>query len=157
MEALEGMVSLTNKSVLDVGTGTGILSLAALLLGARSAVAFDIDGDAARNCNQNANLNQLHELLNVFQGTMEAMSRSARFDLILANIYGDIILKETNRLTGHIAEGGYVILSGLDYTDSRPVKVAMSENGLKEVSVIFLEEFVTQVWHRPLDRDQKEP
>jgi ribosomal protein L11 methyltransferase len=144
---------LENKSVLDVGTGTGILSLAAILLGARNAVAFDVEGDAARTCCRNAALNRVSKQLKVFNGTLEALNPSVGFDLVLANIHGHIILKEANRLTGHIREGGYLVLSGLDYTDSRSVKVAMNNYGLEEVSVLFLKEFVTQVWHRPPIRD----
>ena len=139
-----------------MGTGTGILSLVALLLGARNAVAFDIDGDAVRTCSRNAVLNRVEERLGVFQGTLEALNLTVEFDLVLANIHGDIILKEAHRLTGHIREGGHLVLSGLDYTDSRPVKIAMHEHGLEEISVSFLEEFVTQVWRRPQRRDRKE-
>ena len=149
IETIEKLPSLQNKSVLDVGTGTGILSLACILLGALRAVAFDIDRDAARNCNRNAVLNRVSEQLMVFQGTLDALNPSGEFDLVLANIHGDILLKEANLLTGHIREEGHLVLSGLDYTDSRPVKVIMNANGLEEVSVLFLEEFVTQVWHRP--------
>jgi ribosomal protein L11 methyltransferase len=149
LEALEGLGSLKNRSVLDVGTGTGILSLACLILGARKVLAFDIDSDAARNCNRNAALNQVSEQLRVFQGTLEAVTPSADFDLVLANIHGDIILKEAGRLAKHTREEGYLILSGLDYTDSRQAKTAMKEQGMEEVSVLFLEDFVTQVWRRP--------
>jgi ribosomal protein L11 methyltransferase len=139
-----------------VGTGTGILSLVALFLGARNAVAFDIDGDAVRTCSRNAILNQVHGRVSVFRGTLETLDSSVEFDLVLANIHGDIILKKAHRLTGHIREGGHLVLSGLDYTDSRPVKIAMHEHGLEEISVSFLEEFVTQVWCRPQRRDRKE-
>lgn len=152
LEALEGLGSLKNRSVLDVGTGTGILSLACLLLGARKVLAFDIDSDAARNCTRNAALNQVSEQLRVFQGTLEAVSPSVGFDLVLANIHGDIILKEADRLAGHTREEGFLILSGLDYTDSTQAKSAMKEQGMEEVSVLFLEDFVTQVWRRPPGR-----
>jgi len=144
---------LENKTVLDVGTGTGILSLAALLLGARSAVALDVDGEAARTCIRNAALNRVSDRLRVFQGTLEGLNPSIRFDIVFANMHGDIILKEALRLTGHTAEGGSLILSGLDYTDNRAVKLAMEKQGMKEVSVLFLEDYVTQVCHRPPDRD----
>ncbi|MCJ7501000.1 50S ribosomal protein L11 methyltransferase [bacterium] len=152
LEALEGLGSLKNRSVLDVGTGTGILSLACLLLGARKVLAFDIDSDAARNCTRNAALNQVSEQLRVFQGTLEAVSPSVGFDLVLANIHGDIILKEADRLAGHTREEGFLILSGLDYTDNTQAKSAMKEQGMEEVSVLFLEDFVTQVWRRPPGR-----
>jgi ribosomal protein L11 methyltransferase len=157
LEALEDLGSLKSWSVLDVGTGTGILSLACLLLGARKVVAFDIDQDAARNCSRNAVLNRLNEQLRVFQGTLEALSPSVGFDLVLANIHGDIILKEAGRLAGHTKEEGYMILSGLDYTDSRQAKTSMKEQGMEEVSVLFLMDFVTQVWRRPPGRLRTRP
>ena len=157
MEALEELTFLEGKSVLDVGTGTGILSLAALFLGARYAVAFDVDADAARTCSRNAALNRVSNRLKVFNGTLESLDPAAAFDLVLANIHGHILLKEANRLSGHIRQGGYLVLSGLDYTDSRPLKVAMNEYGLEEVSVLFLKEFVTQVWRRPQGRGQAGP
>ena len=157
LEALEDLGSLKSWSVLDVGTGTGILSLACLLLGTRRAVAFDIDQDAAWNCCRNAVLNQVSEQLRVFQGTLEALRPSAGFDLVLANIHGDIILKEADRLAKHTREEGFLILSGLDYTDSSQVKTAMKEHGMEEISIQFLEEFVTQVWRRPPGRDRAEP
>ena len=149
IEALERLDSLENMSVLDMGTGTGILSIAAIFLGARNAVAFDIDGDAVRTCHRNASLNQVHERLTIFRGNLDALSTAARFDVILANIHGDIIINWAHRMASAVREGGNLILSGLDYTDSRPVKVAMNEHRLEEISVSFLEEFVTQVWRRP--------
>lgn len=118
-------------------------------------MAFDIDGDAARTCYRNAVLNRVSERLKVYQGTLDALNPTLGFDLILANIHGDIILSEAHRLAGHTREDGYLVLSGLDYTDNRAVKLAMGGLGMEEVSVLFLEEFVTQVWHRPLGRDPK--
>ena len=153
IETLERLASPKNNSVLDVGSGTGILSLAALLLGVRKAVAFDIDGDAARTCYRNAALNRVSERLKVYQGTLEALNPTLGFDLILANIHGDIILKEAHRLAGHTREEGYLVLSGLDYTDNRPAKAVMEKQGMEEVSVLFLEDYVTQVWRRPPGRD----
>ena len=154
---MEDLGSLKSWSVLDVGTGTGILSLACLLLGARRAVAFDIDQDAVWNCCRNAVLNQVSEQLRVFQGTLEALRPSVGFDLVLANIHGDIILKEADRLAKHTREEGFLILSGLDYTDNRQAKTAMKEQGMEEISILFLEEFVTQVWRRPPGRFRTGP
>lgn len=153
MVALEGLAPLERKSVLDVGTGTGILSMTAILLGARCAVALDIDNDAVLTCRRNAALNRMNDRLWIFQGTVDAVNRAARFDLVLANIHGDIILKEAYRLINHTRKKGFLVLSGLDYTDSRPVKTAMEKQGMEEVSIFFLEEYVTQVWHRSQGRD----
>lgn len=152
IEAIEGLPSVENKTVLDVGTGTGILSLAALFLGAKSAMAFDTDEDAAASCHQNAAINGLNQSLKVFQGTLDAVKPTAVFDIVLANIYGDIILENSRSLAAHTREGGHLILSGLDYTDSWPLKTSMGKLGMQEVSVLFLKDYVTQVWHHPLHR-----
>lgn len=156
IEAIEGLPSLENRSVLDVGTGTGILSLAALLLGARSAVAFDIDMDAVRTCYRNADINKLSLRLKVFQGTFEALCPFIKFDLVLANIHGDIILAEAHQLAGRTVEGGYLILSGLDFSDGWSVKSTMRKQGMELISVLFLEDYVTQVWRHPQGLDRKE-
>lgn len=156
VEAVEGIGSLKERSVLDVGTGTGILSLAALLLGASFAVGLDIEGDAVRTCLTNARINGLNGRLVVFRGTLDALKRSCVFDLVLANIHGDIILREAHRLSEATGDGGHLVLSGLDYTDNRPLKVAMAEKGMEAVSVRFLGDFVTQVWRRPRRQDERE-
>lgn len=154
---MEELASLKNKTALDVGTGTGILSLASILLGARSSVAFDIDGDAVRTCGRNADINQVSDRLRIFRGTIEALEPSAGFDIVLANIHGDIILREARRLAEHTKEEGHLILSGLDYSDNRPVRTILAGEGMNAVNVRFLEEFVTQVWRRPSGMLRKEP
>jgi ribosomal protein L11 methyltransferase len=157
LEALENLALTEKSAVLDVGTGTGILSMAALLLGARYAVAVDMDKEAAVTCRRNMELNGLEKRAGVSQGTLEALDPTARFDLVLANIHGDIILQEARRLAGHTRSEGHLVLSGLDYSDNRPVRETMINFGMKEVSIHFLEEFVTQVWHRPPRVPQTEP
>ena len=157
IKAMEELGSLENKSALDVGAGTGILSLAALYLGAQSAAALDIDADAARTCSRNAEINGMGKRLRIYQGTADAVSPAARFDLVMANIHGDIILKQARRLAMLTDEGGHLILSGLDYTDNMQVKEAMNKEELREISVQFLEEYVTQVWLRPPKQDQRGP
>jgi len=152
MEALEKLSPVKGRTVLDLGTGTGILSMAALGLGAGNAIAVDIDAEAVRTCRRNAVLNGMGERLRSFQGTLAAVSAAAVFDLVLANLHGDIILREAQGLAERTGEGGYLLLSGLDYTDNRPVRAALSVLGLVEIHTTFLTDFVTQVWHRPPDQ-----
>ena len=157
IKALEELGPLENRTVLDVGTGTGILSLAALSLGARRAAALDIDPDAALACKVNAALNGVRDRLKILNGTLDALNPSLVFDIVMANIHGDILLSEASRLAEHTREGGHLILSGLDYADSRPLRIAVAGHGMEAVSVLFLEDYVTQVWHRPPGRNGREP
>lgn len=149
LQALEELDPAADWRVLDVGAGTGILSLAALALGARSAVALDIDRDAAQTCLRSAHGNTRANRMKVFQGTLEALRPTLKFELIVANIYGDIILDQAQKLKHHLAEEGFMILSGIDYGDNRPIREAMTKLGMENRLVRFLDDYVTQVWFNP--------
>lgn len=99
--------------VLDVGTGTGILSIAALKLGAHSAYGFDIDEWSYDNANENALLNGVAEHYKVNRGSFEVVATGDRFDVILANVNRNAILGMAKHLTGHLKEKGVLLLSGL--------------------------------------------
>ncbi len=107
---LEG-VDLEGKRVLDVGTGTGILAFAALLRGAREAVAFDVDPAAPFHGRDNAALNRLAPRL--FAGTVGALGAAVRFDLALVNVVPEEIGKELGEVFGRLAARGEAILSGI--------------------------------------------
>lgn len=157
LEKMEGLHLHSGSKVLDVGTGTGILGLAALALGAGSVVALDVDPDAAICASGNAALNGKTDRMAVICGTLDVFQLRARFDLVLANIYGDIILDLGSRLSGHLAPGGHMILSGIQYHDSTEVALRLRELGLAKVSVTFLDDYVTQVWLNPPGQDKEDP
>jgi len=115
VELLEG-VELTDKRVLDVGCGTGILSFCALLLGAGEAVAFDIDPAAAVASRQNSGLNR--QVLGarrpaIFAGEARALAAAASFDLALINVIPEEILASFDLVARRLAPGGEVIFSGI--------------------------------------------
>lgn len=149
VEEMEGLAPLKGSRVLDVGTGTGILGLAALFLGAEYVVALDVDPDAARTASGNAALNGTGDRMAVLCGTLASIRSGAAFDLVLANIYGDVVIREAGRLVGHLSPGGRLIISGIQYHDSTQVKGLFERLGLTGLSVTFLEEYVTQVWLNP--------
>ncbi len=149
IEKLEKIGSLAGLRVLDFGTGTGILSLAAASLGSDMIVAFDIELDAALATANNAELNGVSERMFVFCGNLDCILPDRAFDLILANIYGDIILDNSGSLFSLLIPGGTLVLSGIDHGDSRQIKDRMESLGLDCVEIEFLEDYVTQVWFRP--------
>lgn len=109
VELLEG-TDLRGKRVLDVGTGTGILAFASLLLGAAEVVAFDIDPASPFNALVNCRLNRLRPRL--FAGTSSAL-RETPFDLELINVIPEEIGPEMPGLVRRLRPGGEAILSGI--------------------------------------------
>jgi ribosomal protein L11 methyltransferase len=148
---MERLGSLAGKRVLDVGTGTGILAVAAVLMDACRVVAIDIEMDAVSTCRKNAILNRAEDRVLITCGSLDSLATGRGYHLVLANIYGDIILKEAVNLAARVEPKGHIILSGIDYTDSTPIRILFRNEGLKERSTMFQfhEEYVTQVWFNP--------
>lgn len=97
--------------VLDVGTGSGILAIAAAALGAERVVACDIDAEACRIARENAALNGVGDMVEV---TLEPLAALAgEYDLVLANILAEENIRLAAELVGRVAPGGALILSGI--------------------------------------------
>lgn len=101
----------TGKRVLDVGAGSGILSFAALALGAREVVALDLDPVAALLLPQMQRLNGMR--FPAFAGTVAALAPTARFDLALVNVIPSEIEEDLATLTSLLEPGARAIFSGL--------------------------------------------
>lgn len=99
------------RAVLDVGTGSGILSIAAALLGAETVKAVDIDPDAVRVATENCTLNNVTHLVSVSDTPLHMVTGS--FDVILANILAEELVRLAPELVRRISQGGFLILSGI--------------------------------------------
>lgn len=142
LAALETLVDLPGARVLDLGSGTGILAIAALKLGAASAVCVDIEPQAVATAEINCRLNGLDSRVTHITGTLDAVSASS-FDLILANIYGDILIALAKPLATCLAPGGTLLLSGILWEFNFDVRQAYERHGCTLVSNRLLEEFST--------------
>lgn len=98
--------------VLDAGTGTGILAIAAVRLGASDVVAFDIDEWSARNCLENMERNAVSERVSFTSGDLSQVADTG-FDLVVANINRNALMELIPRLSERLAPSGAVIVSGL--------------------------------------------
>jgi len=107
--------------LLDVGTGSGILSICASLLGAESCAAYDLDPDAVRVARENAEKNGV---TNMYCGVSDLLSAvkapTGGFTLVTANIVADIIVRMLPELYAHTAPGAVCILSGI-IEDAEPM------------------------------------
>jgi len=97
---------------LDAGTGTGILAIAALRLGAKRVLAFDFDATAIRVAKTNALLNKA-AAVKLFRADVLKHRPEGSFDLVAANLYGDLFLKAATNLWPAIKPQGRLIISGL--------------------------------------------
>ncbi|MHC1693781.1 MAG: 50S ribosomal protein L11 methyltransferase [Eubacteriales bacterium] len=135
--ALDKYVS-PDDLMLDIGCGSGILSVIALLLGAREAWAVDIDPNAADNALENARLNGLSEgcyhastgdILSDRQARMSLSTR--KYNVIAANIVADIIIPLADYVKDMLAEGGIFISSGIITERSGEVIEALERSGMR--------------------------
>ena len=133
---LEGVEELVRPGdrVLDLGTGSGILSIAALLLGAEQAVGCDIDPKAARVAAENAAYNGVADRFQVYTGDVNADAElreqlSGQYQLVLANIIADIIIPLCAAAGDYLAPGGSFLTSGIIDSRAEDVAQALEENG----------------------------
>ena len=100
------------ETVLDVGTGSGVLSIASSLLGAKSIYAYDLDEVAVRVAQENINLNAGTENIHVATGIL-LQGVDIQADVIVANILADILINMTEDAYRLVKDEGYLIMSGI--------------------------------------------
>lgn len=130
-------------TILDMGCGSGILSIAAMLLGADNAVAVDIDENAAATARENAEKNNIPEALyktyfgNILTDEKLANDIDGRYDVITANIVADVLIAMKDHFVRYLKDGGILIISGIIEERMDEVLSAVESVGFikKEVSV----------------------
>ena len=114
--------------LLDVGTGSGILAIAAALLGATDVTAVDIDPDAVRVAEENVEMNGLADRITVREGDLLEGLRE-RFDFAAANILAPVICTLAGPLTRHLNPGGLFVCSGIIEEAAGDVEQALLDAG----------------------------
>lgn len=129
LELMEEM-EWAGRTVLDVGTGTGVLSLAALLFGAASATAFDVDPASPIHARDNRRLNGLAPRL--FAGRLAALRPGLRFEVALVNVIPEEIAAELPDLLALLAPGAEAVFSGILSVKGDEVLAQLAGLGLTE-------------------------
>lgn len=145
LEALSHM-DLSGMNVLDLGCGSGILAIGALLLGAARAVAVDTDPLAARVVAENAALNGVEARLAIHHGNIINDKRlleriSAGYDVILANIVADVVVNMTPLAAGLLSKNGRYISSGIIAGRVGDVEACLGANGFRVLDIMRLDEW----------------
>jgi ribosomal protein L11 methyltransferase len=119
-------IDLADRDVLDVGTGSGVLAIAADLLGAARAIGIDYDEDAIQSARENLALNP-----ETRQVTFETVDLAARAlpaaDVVTANLTGALLVRSAPALLGAVRPGGTLILSGIQSHERDEVRLAFAD------------------------------
>jgi ribosomal protein L11 methyltransferase len=123
-------IDFKGKTVLDAGTGTGILAIMAEKLGAKFIYAYDIDEWSYNNCLDNFKLNNSTKI-EIEQGDVSLIERFGKdFDITLANINKNVLLQDIPFFQKHIKENGYLVLSGFYQNDIKDMIECCNKYGL---------------------------
>lgn len=128
-------LALSGRRVCDVGTGSGVLAIAALRLGAASAVALDYDIDAVVCARESAELNHITTGLDIRQIDLErdGLVAGEPFDLVIANLTGGMLIRLVDRLVSMTTAGGALILSGITLAEGDDVVATFTSAGCEMV------------------------
>jgi ribosomal protein L11 methyltransferase len=128
IQALEERLQKRGLSVLDVGTGSGILSIIAAKLGAREVWGVDIDGVAVENARENVEKNHVSDIVKIRKGSIGNLQK--KFDVVVANIDPKSLRRMRKPLLSHLKNQGFLILSGILEGEKEKLHEYYLETGL---------------------------
>lgn len=146
IQALERTVT-PGDLVVDVGTGSGVLSIAAALLDAKRIQSLDLDEVAVQSAKQNVEINNVQDKVSVSQGNLlDGINEQA--DIVVANILAEVIMRFTDDVAKVVKPGGYFIASGIIQTKKQDVKEAIIASGFTVEETILMEDWVAIIAKR---------
>lgn len=138
-----------HPKVLDVGCGSGILSIVALKLGASEVVGTDLDADCMISTHENMKVNHLDEKLGTFyvgnlidDVDLQKQVGTEEYDIVVANILADAIIPMAPVIPDRLRKGGYFITSGIIDFKEDEVRDAIEKTGLKVIEINHQGEWV---------------
>ncbi|KAA9026359.1 50S ribosomal protein L11 methyltransferase [Niallia endozanthoxylica] len=146
IQALERTVK-KGDTVIDVGTGSGVLSIAAAMLGANKVTALDLDEVAVQSARLNLKLNKVHESVEVLQNNLlEGIDTKA--DVVVANILAEVILRFTEDAANCVKQGGYFITAGIIKQKKDQVRDSIEAAGFEIEETLNMEDWVAFIAKR---------
>lgn len=143
-QLLEEYVSKGSK-VIDVGCGTGILSIIAMKLGASHVTAIDIDEVAVRVAKENCEINGVSDGIEIKRGVLKDL-KPQKADIIVANIIADVIIDIAPLVPSYLVNGGVLLTSGIIRERKEDVIKAYTDLGLRFVKMLEMGEWVAIVF-----------
>lgn len=134
-----------DKKVLDMGCGTGVLAILASMKGASAITAIDIDKWSYENTSENVEINNISNVV-IVEGGIEFVTKEDNYDIILANINKNILLRDMKFYADALLDGGYIYFSGYYTDDLSDIKDEASKHGLKFVNNLELNNWIAAVF-----------
>jgi ribosomal protein L11 methyltransferase len=124
------------KSFLDIGTGSGILAIAAAKLGYKPVHAIDFDPEAVRIARANARVNDVHKKMRIEHDNVTKLSTklTGQFDLVCANLMSNLLIAERKTIAARLKPGGILVLAGILNSEFSEVQNEFESLGLKLIS-----------------------
>jgi len=138
---------ISGMKILDVGTGTGILAILSICLGASAVVGFDNDEWCYENAVENSELNNVADKVQIIFGEINNIADSD-FDMILANIQKNILLDLADEFKKRLKTGWVLLLSGLLNEDEEGIRNNYSGSGFRFIESIHLDEWLASSFQR---------
>jgi len=139
--------------LLDLGTGSGILAIAASKLGAGRVTAWDFDADAIRTARENVRANGVANVA-LKRGDVTAAAGSGCWEVVSANLYSRVLIRASAEIAGTVRPGGYLILSGILREQEAACKAAFERLGVKMERRLRLGKWATLLWRKPPRRGE---
>jgi ribosomal protein L11 methyltransferase len=126
----------TSRSLLDIGTGSGILAIAAAKLGFKPVRAIDFDPEAVCVARANARVNDVLQKIKIVRGNVTKLSTKPKnqFDLVCANLISNLLIAERKKIAAQLKPGGILVLAGILKSEFSEVQRQFESLGLKLIS-----------------------
>ncbi|MEZ4665566.1 MAG: 50S ribosomal protein L11 methyltransferase [Thermomicrobiales bacterium] len=145
LETLE----LDGRTVFDVGTGSGIIAIAAAKLGARKVDGVDIDAVSVRQAQTNIDLNGVRDSVTIWQSAMEATdSTLPTYDIVVANIIARVLVDISEQIAASIDTAGTLVLSGIIDSKEQSVIDCYAALGFEMIDRQQIEDWIGHIWRR---------
>lgn len=148
LEALKKITEInpedfTEAKILDAGIGTGILSIAAIKLGASNVIGVDINAEFIEEAKENILLNSAHNAIQLFHCSVEDVQ--GKFNIIFANLYGSLLKKISYFLAQLLFSNGWLVIGGMNILQSSTVLSSFEAYGLKRFKHFSDEEWCVAI------------
>jgi len=143
-------------SFLDMGTGSGILAIAAAKLGCQPVEAFDYDPESVRVARENARRNRVEPRILLKRADLTKLPRRAgrQFDLVCANLISNLLMAEREKIVSRVAAGGTLVLAGILATEFPQVCRSFEAMGMKLVRQRMEREWASGAFVRQTKSDR---